>query len=155
MGDGGRRAGHFAQAIEAASEALQWQLAATATPHKRSAQEEGCDTLVMFPWLDRRPGRLFLVGQSTLAMSDEWRDKIAEPAPAAWGPRLQTWGMPMPIPFLAVSHHVEAGTLYDLQIRAQGMVIDRLRLACGEQSDALSDDEVRVIAAVRAVDVEV
>jgi hypothetical protein len=155
MGDTGRHAGNFPQAIGAASEALNWQLVATATPHKHSAQEEGCDTIVMFPWLDKRPGRLFLVGQSTLAMSEKWREKIAEPAPGAWDRRLQTDGMPSAIPFIAVPHHVEAGTLSDLQLRGRGMVIDRLRLACGEHSDMLSKDEVRVIAAVRDADVEV
>jgi hypothetical protein len=155
MGDGGRHSASFSAAVDAASQALDWQMKADATPYKHQAQEEGCDTLIMLPWLDRRPGRLFLIGQSAVTTSESWRAKIAEASPGAWGPRLQRHGQPAPVPFLAVSHHVEDGTLRDLQIRAEGIVIDRLRLVCGEKSDELTADEKRVIASVRAAPIEI
>jgi hypothetical protein len=154
MGDGGRHATSFPAAMAAASEALAWKITPHATPHKRFAHEEGCDTLVMVPWLDQRPGRLFLIGQATVTNSDHWARKIDEPSPGPWGPRLQPLGHPPPVPFLAVSHHVEDGTLRSLQMHAQGIVIDRLRLVCGEKAGDLTADERNVIASVRAADID-
>lgn len=155
MGDGGRHAGTFPAALDAASEALDWKLRTGTAPFKRRAQEEGCDTIIMVPWLDKRPGRLFLIGQAAVTTSEEWRKKISEPSPGVWSDRLQPKGNPPPIPFLAVSHHVEDGTLVDLQMRAHGIVVDRLRLACGSAAPNLTADEHRLIASVRAADVEV
>jgi hypothetical protein len=155
LGYGGRKASSFPAALEQASEALDWHFNATAVPHKRTAQEEGCDTIVMLPWRDKRPGRLFMIGQATLAASGSWHDKIREPSPGSWGPRLQPYGNPPPVPFLAVAHHVERGNLISLQAHASGMVIDRLRLACGRNAGALSQDERQVIASVRAAEIEV
>jgi hypothetical protein len=155
VGASGRSAKNFESALSSISKAIDWKLHVGATSRAADAQEEGCDTLIMLPWRDSRPGRVFLIGQATVTKSENWKQKMHEVSPSAWGPRLQRPHYPQPIRFLAVPHHVERNTLIMLQEHAEGIVVDRLRLASGERSSVLSADERTVVEYVRTADIEI
>ena len=90
------------------------------------ANDEGSDILTNVWPHDRRPGGLQLVGQVTCARSNDWDEKIQEPAPHQW----RDWlgGMRSPVVYLAVPHHVEDMTRSWLMQKRDRDVIDRLRL---------------------------
>ena len=124
------------------------------TPHDAvtlvHANEEGVDALAHLPWGDFRPGAWTFVGQATCGKSDRWNAKIAEPRPEAWKGLLNV-GV-LPLPFLAVPHHVEPPHLAKLVQDNGSVVLDRIRLARYRRE--VSEDELRIVDAVLSVGAE-
>jgi len=124
------------------------------TPHDAvtlaHANEEGVDSLAHLPWGDGRPGAWTFLGQATCGKSDRWNAKIAEPKPAAWKQMLSV-GI-LPLPFLAVPHHVEMSHMAKLVQDNGSLVLDRIRLS--RYRESVSSDEARIIDAVLSVGVE-
>ena len=149
MGEAGRAAGDFRDAVRIAGETIGVLPAPEAAPTREHANEEGVDTLSHLTWGDTRPGHWLFIGQATCAKSPEWARKITEPKPAQWAKLLGS-AVP-PIAYLAVPHHVESPHMLHISDREGRLVIDRLRL-CRHLS-TLSDDQVGIIEAVRSEDV--
>lgn len=116
----------------------------------KHAKEEGVDALAHLPWEDSRVGAWVFLGQATCGRSDSWSAKIAQPKPETW--RLMLNSGVLPLPFLAVPHHVEPTHWGKLIQDHRSLVLDRIRLTRfhGEVTDA----EVSIIDAVLSVGVE-
>ena len=142
----------FPDAVKQACDALGLRANPQATPRFARAQDEGVDVLCHFNWdhAITRPGAWTFVGQATVGRSESWFGKIYDPRPTAWGPRIGS--TLVPLPFLAVPHHVERRMLEKLTIDGNALVLDRLRLAKFKQN--VNSDERATIRAVTGEDVE-
>lgn len=124
-------AGDFETVVKTAC--LQLDLIATpdSATYSAHANEEGVDTLAKLDFGDGRLGQWVLIGQSTVAASDEWRNKLNRASTYQWR-RLLGSGC-SPVPFLAVPHHVQREILTNLVTNqvSGGFILDRLRLAKG------------------------
>lgn len=118
----------------------------TTAPHKRFANDMGVDTVAYVSWGDTRLGKWLFIGQVTCASSDEWKQKMAEPAPGLWVDYLEE--LVQPQAFLAVPHHVEPRTLMLLVHEQRRLVVDRLRFVL--LRDHVTADEAQVVDAVLA-----
>lgn len=120
-----RSASSFAGALDAVGNVVQLVIDPLASSTSRAAQDAGVDTIAHFSWGDWRPGKWVVIGQVTCAKSDEWRAKLLEPSIPAWKRRFGE----APAVFLAVPHHIEPDHLRYLLDEAEGIVLDRLRMA--------------------------
>jgi hypothetical protein len=116
----------------------------------RAANDEGVDTVAHHSWGDDRAGRWTLIGQATLEKSDGWRKKLREPSPNLYRDLFREHVLPLP--FLAVPHHVEPLHLEKLVQDSGSVVLDRLRLARFDSD--LSAPEREILDTVRACAVE-
>ena len=115
-----------------------------------SANDAGVDTVAHNSWDDQRPGKWTLIGQATLAISDNWPVKLAEPKSPLWATMFKEHVQPLP--FLAVPHHVEPLHLRKLVQDSGKVVLDRLRLALFDST--ISQEERDILASVRGCAVE-
>lgn len=147
-----RNAPSFPAAVKQACDAVGLRANPDAVPRRTHAQDEGVDVLFYLNWeyARTRPGAWAFIGQATVGRSESWWNKINEPSPKAWGPRIGS--ILLPLPFLAVPHHVERRTLQKLTIDGDALVLDRLRLAQFKQD--VNDDERATIRAVTDQEVE-
>ena len=147
----GRGVGSFEDKLRAACERIGLKAAPDAAPTLAMAQDEGVDVLCHLGWeQDLRPGTWGFIGQVTVGKSDSWRTKIKEPSPKTWACLTGTWVLPMP--FLAVPHHVERPMMEKLTYDGQAIVLDRLRLV--RFKNRTSAEEQKVIQAVLQEDIE-
>ena len=114
------------------------------------AKEEGVDALAHLPWGDHRTGAWVFVGQATCGKSDSWSAKIGEPKPEAWK-LLLNCGV-LPLPFLAVPHHVEPPHWAKLMQDHGKLLLDRIRLA--RFRDEVTPTEAAIVDVVLSVGVE-
>ena len=146
-----RQAGSFEEALQVACEEVGLKATPDAVPRLARAHDEGVDVLCHIGWEnDLRPGSWGFIGQVTVAKSDSWGVKITEPKPHPWARRVGTWVLPLP--FLAVPHHVERPMMQKLTVDGQAVVLDRLRLVKFKREN--DDDEREVIQAVLQEEVE-
>jgi len=145
-----RGAGSFEQALTAAGTQVRLMPTAEAAVRKVHAQDEKVDTLCHMWWGDVRPGLWCFIGQATCAKSEEWEHKIKDPAPNAWSKLLNA--EPLPLPFLAVPHHVEGLHLAKLVQDSTSVVLDRLRLVNFKKG--VRGDEAIVIDFVLGAEIE-
>ena len=146
-----RHAGSFEEALQVACEEVGLKAAPDAAPRLARAHDEGVDVLCHIGWEnDLRPGTWGFIGQVTVAKSDSWGAKITEPKPRPWARRVGTWILPLP--FLAVPHHVEHPMMRKLTIDGQAVVLDRLRLVRFKEEN--DNEEREVIQAVLREDIE-
>jgi hypothetical protein len=127
VGARARIGGGFAKVLAASCASVGLDAYPGRASHKIYANDEGSDVLSNL-WIgDRRPGGVQLVGQVTCARSNDWDQKIQEPAPDQW----RNWlgGMRSPVIYLAVPHHVEDVMRSYLMEKRDRDVVDRLRLA--------------------------
>ena len=146
-----RQAGSFEEALRVACEEVGLRATPDAAPRLARAHDEGVDVLCHIGWEnDLRPGTWGFIGQATVAKSDSWGVKITEPKPHPWARRVGTWILPLP--FLAVPHHVERPMMQKLTFDGQAVVLDRLRLVrFKEENDG---EEREVIQAVLEEEIE-
>jgi hypothetical protein len=121
-----REVAPFELALQDAASRIGLQATPKAAWRSARAKDERVDTLCHLSWGDNRAGTWTILGQVTCAKSDEWERKLDEPKPPAWAEFLGV--RPVPLVFLAVPHHVEAGHLGRLIQSERGIVLDRLRL---------------------------
>lgn len=128
LGEIGRQqAGGFKDTLTQACSAVGLEAYPDRAQAKVFANDEGVDVLTNLFDVDPRVGGLQLIGQATCAKSDDWDKKIQEPSPDQW--RQWLGGLRSPVAYLAVPHHVEAGTRSWLMQKRDRDVFDRLRLA--------------------------
>ena len=148
VGRGGRRSGYFDDAVMEAGESVGLRPTPDAAPRRMYANDEGVDTLGHLPWEDDRNACWTFIGQATCASSDEWPRKLNEPSPLQWRGFLGIHTMPLP--FLAVPHHVGRPMFEYLVSLDARMVLDRLRLC---RRDTLLTGEQRMLACLDQIDV--
>jgi hypothetical protein len=145
------REGHdFRETIRRSGAAVNLQPTPAAAVTLTYAKEEGVDTLAHLPWGDYRTGAWAFIGQATCGRSDSWSAKIDQPKPETWK-LLLNCGI-LPLPFLAVPHHVEPAHWAKLMQDHGKLVLDRIRLA--RFRDGLTTGETAIIDAVLSVGVE-
>jgi len=115
----------FATELVAATAAVGLTAASPPVPAKTFAKDAGVDAIGVYNWEDRRPGQVVLIAQATLAESERWEAKIAEPRPHHWVQYVNE--ILHPLAALAVPHHVEREHLRWLT-SPTAFVFDRLRL---------------------------
>ena len=123
----------------------------SSAPYRKSAIDEGIDTLSNLWPKDTRVGGIQFIGQATCASSNEWRAKLHE-APVGL---VQEWlgRGNAPVPFLSVPHHIQQETLnYLINIDGRRDVLDRLRLSLIDRE--LLSEEQELIDALIAMEVE-
>jgi len=145
-GQAAKGGGDFRKLVERVGD----ELGLVADPHaassRTSARDEGVDAVSYLSWGDKRAGHWVFVGQATCARSNEWKGKIAEPAPTQWASLLNC--VVHPLAYLAVPHHVEDKHLLHLSEKSGRLVLDRLRLT--RHLDSLSRSQGTLLAAVTA-----
>lgn len=96
---------------------------------RRQAQEEGVDVIAHLDWTDSRPMHWVYIIQATCAMSNFWRQKLAEPSPAMWKGIFGLLVLPTAV--LAIPHQIPKDMMHYLLQHASGgrLLVDRLRLA--------------------------
>ena len=145
------RGGHdFRETVRRSGSAVGLQPTPTAAVTHTFANEEGVDTLAHLSWGDQRTGAWVFVGQATCSRSDRWSAKMGEPKPDSWK-LLLNCGV-LPLPFLAVPHHVEPPHWAKLVQDHGKLVLDRIRLA--RHRDEVTPPEAAIIEAVLNVGVE-
>ena len=146
-----RGCGSFEEALRIACREVGLKAAPDAAPRLAHAHDEGVDVLCHLGWEeDLRPGTWGFIGQVTVGKSDGWRRKISEPRPGPWARRTGTWILPLP--FLAVPHHVERPMMEKLASDNDAVVLDRLRLVMFK--DEIGAEEREVIRAVVRQEIE-
>ena len=146
-----RNSGSFEVALRQACQEVGLKAAPNAVSRRIQAHDEGVDVLGHIGWdSNLRPGTWAFIGQATVGRSDSWDRKIMEPRPEPWKMRLGTWVLP--VPFLAVPHHVERRMMEKLTTDSQAVVLDRLRLAKYKSGNDTREQEV--IRAVLREEVE-
>jgi hypothetical protein len=117
----------FAQALEAAGNAIGIKTFPSAAVHSRAANDEGADVLARLPlFRDDRDGQLLIVGQATLEKSSGWEKKVSEVKPNRWRKYLGTELDPIRV--FATPYHVELRKLARLLEGESTIALDRLRL---------------------------
>jgi hypothetical protein len=145
------REGHdFRETVRRSGTAVGLKPTPTAAVTHTHAKEEGVDALAHLPWGDPRTGAWVFLGQATCGQSDNWSAKIGEPKPDTWRALLNS-GI-LPLPFLAVPHHVEPPHWSKLMQDHGKLVLDRIRLA--RFRDEVTATETAIIDAVLSVGVE-
>ena len=146
-----RKSGSFPEALKIACQEVGLKAAPDAAPVLAHAHDEGVDVLCHFGWEeDLRPSTWAFIGQATVGKSDTWENKLGEPRPKPWADRMGTWTLPLP--FLAVPHHIERPMMERLAKSGEALVLDRLRLA--KFRGEIGDEEREVIRAVAEREVE-
>jgi len=141
----------FEQAVQTACEKVGLKASPNAVPRRVWAHDEGVDILCHIGWeKNLRPGSWAFIGQVTVGSSDNWLNKIREPAPNQWKSFIGT--MVPPSPFLAVPHHVERQTMELLTSKSDAIVLDRLRIV--RFKNHVQADEQDLIRTIIRADVE-
>jgi hypothetical protein len=141
IGTADRSAG-FVASLQTAGRDLGLRPMANPTPRSTRAKDVGVDTLAGVFWRDGRSGGHWtIIGQVTVANSQDWKRKLTEPSPARWAKYLNE---PLsPQCFLAVPHHAQEDHLVELMADARGVIVDRLRLVAHKAPN--SADEVELV----------
>jgi len=150
LGKAARLKSNFSNTLAEACNEVGLRSDSSRAPHRKFANEEGCDTISnLFP-RDTRSGGVQIIGQATCAKSDDWKKKLMEPPIGSW--RKWTFKDLPQFAFLSVPHHVEEDTRnYLVQIDDARDVVDRVRLA--QISRAPSSEELCVAELVFESDV--
>jgi hypothetical protein len=122
-----RESHDFHETVKRSGVAVGLQPTPEAAVTLKHAKEEGVDALGHLPWEDSRSGAWVFLGQATCGKSDSWSAKIMQPKPETW--RLMLNSGVLPLPFLAVPHHVEPMHWAKLIQDHRNVVLDRIRLA--------------------------
>ena len=115
-----------------------------------AANDSGLDVLAVLEWGDKRAGRWVFLGQVTCGSSDSWSGKLSEVKVHRWQRFLNE--LTTPIRFLAVPHHVDERSYYEIVEGDTSAVVDRARLA--RHLGSIGTDEQGIIDAVLAADYE-
>lgn len=131
---------NFVERLAIASGELEVPADAGASSRRKSSNDNRVDIIGHLSWRDTRPGRWLYLCQATCAKSDEWLAKMKEPSPESW--KRIFGNLALPQAFLAVPHHVEWRTLYDLTFDDGRIVVDRLRLANLLESTTVAEKDI-------------
>lgn len=141
---------HFPNSLQILGQQFMMPVDHQRASRRGAANDSGLDVFAVLEWGDNRVGRWVFLGQVTCGSSDSWSDKLAEVKVPRWQNFLNE--LITPVPFLAVPHHVDERSYYEVVEGDASAVVDRVRLS--RHVTTLGDDERGIIDAVLASDFE-
>jgi hypothetical protein len=121
-----------------------------AASRRGAANDSGLDVFGILEWGDGRHGRWIFLGQVTCGGSDSWPGKLAEVKVPRWKKFLRE--LTEPIAFLAVPHHVDKRSYWEVVEGDSKALVDRARLA--KRLRTTGPEERGIIDAVLASEFE-
>jgi hypothetical protein len=121
-----------------------------AASRRGAANDSGLDVFGTLDWGDGRHGRWIFLGQVTCGGSDSWPGKLSEVKVPRWQKFLRE--LTEPIAFLAVPHHVDRRSYFEVVEGDAKALVDRARLTRHLRSTG--PEERGIIEAVLAAEFE-